>query len=67
MFLTGYECKKKNNAWHPLQTSLGSGLWNMDFEEGKWGQNIVVKTTHEFSGISVRNNVKGSSTKENVW
>jgi hypothetical protein len=38
----------------------------MDIEEGKWRQNMLVKTTHEVSGISVRSNVKGSSTKENV-
>jgi hypothetical protein len=38
----------------------------MDVEEGKWGQNMLVKTTHEVSGISVRSNVKGSNTKETL-
>jgi hypothetical protein len=38
----------------------------MDVEEGKWWQNMLVKTTHEVSVITVRSNVKGSSTKENV-
>jgi len=32
---TSYERRKKNNAWHPLQTSLGSGLWNMEANGGR--------------------------------
>jgi hypothetical protein len=38
----------------------------MDVVEGKWGQNMLVKTTHEVSGISIRSNLKGSSAKEDI-